>query len=66
MVELSDDTVPVVGSCEAMGLVHLWAEMAEDEDSWLVWTNKDRANEDFKVFHHFLTSRDRVSTSGLT
>jgi hypothetical protein len=56
IVELGDDTVPVVGSGEAMGLVYLWAEMAEKEDSWLVWTDEDRANEDFKVFHHFLTS----------
>lgn len=56
IVELGDDTVPVVGSCEAMGLVHLWAEMAEKEDSWLVWADEDGANEDFKVFHHFLAS----------
>jgi hypothetical protein len=56
IVELGDDTVSVVGSCEARGLVYLWAEMAEKEDSWLVWTNEDGANEDFKVFHPFLTS----------
>jgi hypothetical protein len=56
IVKLGNDAVPVVGSCEAMSLVHLWAEMAENEDSWLIWTDEDGANKDFKVFHHFLTS----------
>jgi len=56
VVELGDDTVPVVGSCKAVGFMYFWAEMAEKKDSWLVWADEDGANEDFKVFHHFLTS----------
>jgi len=52
IVKLGNDAVPVVGSCKAMGLVDLGAEMAQNEDSWLVWTDEDGANKDFEVFHH--------------
>ena len=66
VVKLGDDTMPVVGSCKAVVLMYFWAEMAEKKDSWLVWADEDGANENFKVFRHFLASEIEFRTSSLS
>ena len=38
IVELGDHAVPMLGTAEAVGLVHLRAEMAEDDNSGVIWT----------------------------
>ena len=50
IVELGDDTVPVVRPSKAVLLVHLGREMAEDDDGGRVWPQEDGANEQLKVF----------------
>ena len=34
VIELGDDTVPVVGSCKVVGLMHVSAEMHAKEEKW--------------------------------
>jgi hypothetical protein len=54
VVELSHDTVPVIGANETVCFVYLGAEVTENENGRLVRTKEERADEDFKVVHHFL------------
>ena len=61
VVELGNDTVPVVGSRQAMDVMHLLAEM---DETWLALTDEGRANEDFEFL--FLDLYKKVSTSALS
>ena len=50
VVELGDDTVPVVGSCKAVGLMHVSAEMHTKEEKWMASTDEGGANKNLEFF----------------
>lgn len=51
IIELGNGTVPEIGACEAMLLVILRAEVADDDNSRMIWADQNRAYQGFKVFH---------------
>ena len=58
IIELGDDRMLYFGAIKPVCFLDLRAEVAENDDSRLVWTNKNRANEQFKVLYpFFMTAR---------
>ena len=51
VVEVRDETVPVVSTGETFRLRDLRAEVAEDDDRGLVFSCKDGAHEQLEVVH---------------
>lgn len=49
VVELSNDGVCNLGSVVTMRSLHLWTEVSEDDDCWLIGSNEDRSHEEFKM-----------------
>ena len=57
VVELRHDAVPVVGPREAVLLVDLGAEVAEDDDGGRVWAEQDGAHEELEVVERRAVAR---------
>lgn len=53
VVELCHDIVPMIRSSETVALVYLRAKVSENQNGGLVWAEKNRSDEQFKVFHCF-------------
>jgi hypothetical protein len=49
IIEIGDNVMPVVWTLEIPCLVDLRREVSEDNDSGLIWSIEDRADEKFKV-----------------
>jgi hypothetical protein len=53
IVELSNDGVPDFGTVVSVCFLDLGTEVTQDDDGWLVWTDKNRSDEKLKVFCPF-------------
>lgn len=51
IVELRDETVPVIWTGKTVRLCDLRAEVSKNENSRLVRSNQDRANQKLKLVH---------------